>query len=119
MHPSQIEFLRHISDECTYLIHEYNSSSFNDFINDNRLSKAICRSLEIVGEASNRIHPDIKSKYPLVAWREMGDIRNKIIHHYFGIDYDIVWDTVKTDIPLLKEAIELIIQIEINNTDNE
>ena len=38
----------------------------------------------------------------------MGDIRNRIIHHYFGIDYDIVWDTVKTDIPLLKEAIEIM-----------
>ena len=47
----------------------------------------------------------------------MGDIRNRIIHHYFGIDYDIVWDTVKTDIPLLKEAIETIIQIEMGKGD--
>ena len=48
----------------------------------------------------------------------MGDIRNRIIHHYFGNDYDIVWDTVKTDIPLLKEAIETIIQIGIENGEN-
>jgi uncharacterized protein with HEPN domain len=92
---------------------EYSSNTFDDFIKDKRLSKAICRSLEIIGEASNRIHPDTKSKYPIIAWREMGDIRNRIIHHYFGIDYDIVWDTVKTDIPLLKEAIEIIIETEI------
>ena len=114
MYPSQIEFLKHIVDECNYLLHEYNSNSFEHFIENKRLSKAICRSLEIVGEASNRIHPDIKSKYPLIAWREIGDMRNKIIHHYFGIDYDIVWDTVKTDIPILKEAIEVIIGIESN-----
>ena len=44
----------------------------------------------------------------------MGDIRNRIIHHYFGIDYDIVWDTVKTDIPLLKEAIGIIIETNIS-----
>ncbi len=115
MYPSQIEFLNHIADECNYLLQEYSCNSFDDFIANNRLSKAICRSLEIVGEASNRIHPDIKTKYPLIAWREIGDMRNKIIHHYFGIDYDIVWDTVKTDIPILKDAIEVIIGIESNH----
>lgn len=66
----------------------------------------------IIGEASAKIHPDFKAKYPLVPWREMNDIRNKIIHHYFGVDYDIVWDTVKTNIPLLKESIEVIIERE-------
>ena len=49
----------------------------------------------------------------------MGDIRNKIIHHYFGIDYDIVWDTVKTDIPVLKEAMDIIISAERENTSEE
>jgi uncharacterized protein with HEPN domain len=44
-----------------------------------------------------------------VSWREMSDIRNKIIHHYFGVDYDIVWDTVKTNIPTLKDGVEVII----------
>lgn len=112
MQPSQIEFLKHILDECNYLLQEYSSNTFDDFINNKRLSNAICRSLEIIGEASNRMNPDMTTKYPLVAWREMGDMRNKIIHHYFGIDYDIVWDTVKTDIPLLKEAVEMIIKVE-------
>ncbi len=46
----------------------------------------------------------------MVPWRQMSDIRNKIIHDYFGIDYDIVWDTVKTDIPELKEWIEIILK---------
>ena len=59
MYPSQVEFLKHIVDECDYLLHEYSNNSFEDFIDNKRLSKAICRSLEIVGEASNRIHPDI------------------------------------------------------------
>jgi len=81
-------------------------------MNNPRLSKAICRSLEIIGEAASRIHPDLKAKYNLVTWREMSDIRNKIIHDYFGIDYDIVWDVLKTDIPPLKEWIEIIIRKE-------
>jgi uncharacterized protein with HEPN domain len=68
--------------------------------------------LEIIGEAGAKIQPDFKAKYPLVPWREMNDIRNKIIHHYFGVDYDIVWDTVRTNIPLLKDSIEVIIKKE-------
>ena len=114
MHPSQLEFLRHILDECNYLLKEYQENNFDTFIQDPRLSRAVCRSLEIIGEACNKVNPDIKIAYPHIPWREMSDIRNKIIHHYFGIDYDIVWDTIKTDIPVLQECIQLIIQQDIN-----
>ena len=112
MYHSLVEFLRHILDECIYLEEEYRNNSFEYFTRDPRLSKAVCRSLEIIGEAVHYIPDALKTKYPLVSWREMNDIRNKIIHHYFGIDYDIVWDTIKTDIPVLKEAIETIIERE-------
>jgi len=113
MHLSQVEFLQHILEECRYLIKESQTNSFDEFLNDERLIRAVCRSLEIIGEASAKVHPDIKEKYPLVPWREMNDIRNKIIHHYFGVDYDIVWDTIKTDIPPLKDWIEIIMDKEV------
>ncbi|HEX8278130.1 MAG TPA: DUF86 domain-containing protein [Segetibacter sp.] len=113
MFPSQVEFLQHILHECLYLIKESEDNTFDDFLQDERLSKAVCRSLEIIGEASNKIQPEIKSKYSRLPWREMSDVRNKIIHQYFGIDYDIVWDTVNTDIPLIKEWIEEIIKKEL------
>jgi uncharacterized protein with HEPN domain len=109
MHSSQLEFLKHILDECDYLIKEYRENSFEIFMQDPRLSRAICRSLEIIGEASNKIHPDIKIAHPHIPWREMSDIRNRIIHHYFGIDYDIVWDTLKMDIPVIQEYISQLI----------
>lgn len=112
MYPSEIEFLQHILDECIYLQRECEENGFEEFIQNERLSKAICRSLEIIGEATNKISSDLKTRYPFVSWREMSDIRNKIIHNYFGIDYDIVWDSVQTEIPVLKEAIETIIQQE-------
>jgi uncharacterized protein with HEPN domain len=105
MHPSQVEFLKHIIEECDYLEKESDQNSFDDFLADGRLIRAICRSLEIIGEACNKIDPDTKAISPHIPWREMSDIRNKIIHHYFGIDYDIVWDTVTTDIPILKRSI--------------
>ena len=109
---SQIEFLRHILDECLYLLKESRQCTFEEFLTNDRLTRAVCRSFEIIGEASNKIHPDFKVKYPLVPWRYMSDIRNKIIHHYFGVDYDIVWDTINSDIPQLKETIEIIIEKE-------
>lgn len=99
-------------DECLYLLKESHATTFDEFIHNDRLIRAVCRSLEIIGEASTKIHPDFKAKYPLVPWRDMNDIRNKIIHHYFGVDYDIVWDTVKTNIPVLKESVEAIIEKE-------
>lgn len=112
MPPSEAEFLQHILQECLYLLKESHETSFEDFIKNERLKRAVCRSLEIIGEASSKINSDLKAKYPFVSWREMSDIRNKIIHNYFGVDYDIVWDTVKTNIPSLKEGIERIIERE-------
>ena len=78
-----------------------------------RLSGAICSSLEIIDEAANKIDREIKTEYLQIPWRELNDIRHKIIHHYFGIDYDIVWDRVKTDIPVLQEWISLIVNKQI------
>ena len=112
MHLSQVDFLLHILAECDYLLRESTANNFDDFVKDERLTKAICRSLEIIGEASSKIHPDLKVRYAHIPWRELSDIRNRIIHHYFGIDYDIVWDSVNTDIPMLKEWIEVVIELE-------
>ena len=108
----QIEFLNHILIECNYLIKESEQNNLEQLIADERLTRAVCRSLEIIGEASNKIHPDIKSKFKIIPWRELSDLRNKIIHHYFGIDYDIIWNTIITDIPELKENVEQIISSE-------
>lgn len=104
------EFLKHIHDECIYLEKEYSNSSFDEFVQNERLTWAICRSLEIIGEASNKISPAFKKHYPNIPWREMGDMRNKIIHDYFGVDFDIIWDVLETDIPKLKIEVEKILR---------
>lgn len=77
MHPSQVEFLRHILDECNYLQKEYATNNFDDLLKNERLSRAVCRSLEIIGEACNKISPDVKAAYPNIQWREMSDFRNQ------------------------------------------
>lgn len=66
MHPSQIEFLKHILNECAYLQREASENTFEDFVQNERLIRAVCRSLEIIGEACTKISPDVKAVYPSV-----------------------------------------------------
>ncbi|MDB5284582.1 MAG: hypothetical protein JWO06_3657 [Bacteroidota bacterium] len=79
---------------------------------DEVLIRAIIRGLEIIGEAAKRLHPDFKAKYSYIQWKEMAGTRDILIHEYFGVDYDIVWNIVENLLPLLRPAIENIIQIE-------
>ncbi len=64
----------------------------------------------MIGEAANLIPVEIKTKYPKIPWRDMSDIRNVVIHEYFGVDVDILWETIANDLPplitLLKNVME-------------
>ena len=112
MFPSQLEFLRHILDECIFILHATENKTQEDIMNDETLSRALVRSLEIIGEASKRVNDDFKIKYIQIDWKEMAGMRDKLIHHYFGIDYDVVYRTVQKDIPELNHEIHRIITIE-------
>ena len=77
----------------------------------NRLrQKAIIKSLEIIGEAVKNISDKTRNKYPLVHWKDIAGTRDKIVHAYFDVDLDIVWDIIKKDLPELKHNIKLIIK---------
>jgi uncharacterized protein with HEPN domain len=112
MHLSLLEFLRHILDETSFCLRQTQGMDFNVFVNDETLSRAVIRSLEIIGEASKNIPEDFKIQYPLVAWKEMAGMRDRLIHHYFGVDYETVWNTLQNDIPELDFWIKQIIETE-------
>ena len=76
--------------------------------------EATIRRIEIIGEAVKNIPSSLKSKYPEVAWKEIVGTRDKMIHHYFGVDIDIVWDIIKENLPVLKKQI-LRIKKELEN----
>jgi len=73
---------------------------------------AIVRNLEIIGEASKNVPEKIKRKYPFVEWKEAIGFRNVLIHDYFGIDLEAVWDTIKNNLPSLKKNIMKALQSE-------
>ena len=112
MSPSLLDFLQHILHECSYIIRETENKTFEDITGNETLSKAVVRSLEIIGEASKKLPDEFRSNYPQIHWDDMAGMRDVLIHDYFGIDYDVVWNTVKHDIPDLHHELQRIIEME-------
>ncbi|MBC8172475.1 MAG: DUF86 domain-containing protein [Chitinophagales bacterium] len=70
---------------------------------------ALVKLIENIGEASTRLSVEIKNEFSEVEWKMMKAMRNKTSHEYFAVDYQVIWDTIQTDIPLLKKQIENIL----------
>ena len=79
------------------------------FYRDKKTKDAVVRNFEIIGEAARQISSDFKVQHSAIEWREIADLRNKIIHEYFGVDYIILWEIVQLNLPSLKEKIAALI----------
>lgn len=101
MSKDPIEFLRHIEDECKFLLSVEKDLSKDDFLNNETLKRAVVRSLEIIGEATKKIPADYKVRWNNIQWKNMAGMRDRLIHDYIGVNYSIVWDVFKNKIPEL------------------
>jgi len=106
------EYLKHIRDECKYLVQQSENVSSEEFLLNGTLKRAFVRSLEIIGEATKKIPKEFKKKHPELNWQEMAGMRDVLIHDYFGINYIIVWDVVINHIPNLLIRIKKILNNE-------
>jgi uncharacterized protein with HEPN domain len=99
------EYLRHIHDECLYIISVSENLLFEDLMKDETLKRAVVRSLEIIGEATKKIPADFKVKWNTIQWKNMAGMRDRLIHDYIGVNYAIVWDVMKNKIPDMHKKI--------------
>ena len=102
-------FLQHILESIKE-IENYTKGISNDkFLKNKQLQDALVRRLEIIGEAVRNLPNDFRNDYSEIPWSEMAGMRDILIHEYFGVDLNLVWKTIKEDIPNLKEKIKEIL----------
>jgi uncharacterized protein with HEPN domain len=109
MRPSTREYLEHILDEAKFLLDRSRVVEWDSFLHDETLKRAFIRSIEVMGEAVKQIPDSLRQQYPSVEWRAIAGMRDRLIHVYYGVDYEIVWDAVTNKVPPLAENIELIL----------
>jgi uncharacterized protein with HEPN domain len=98
-------YIQHILDEIEYLASLRPSLTYDDFLNNKTTEHAVTRALEIIGEAAKNVPDAIKKEHPKIPWKFMTGLRDKVIHGYFAINYDIVWDVIQHKLPEIEPEI--------------
>ncbi|HLD57308.1 MAG TPA: DUF86 domain-containing protein [archaeon] len=109
MNKDPLVFLNHITESIGKIESFSNNLSKQEFLKDELRQSAIIRQLEVIGEAVKNLPIDFINRYPSVPWGNIAGLRNKLIHHYFGVDLNLTFDVVKTKIPELKTEIKKIL----------
>lgn len=86
--------------------------TFEEFLTDERTFDAVCRNLQIIGEAVKNVPSEIRDRYPEVEWRKIAGLRDVLAHTYFSLENEILWDIVQNKVPPLIEHVERILQAE-------
>lgn len=103
------EYLRHILAEAEYLARTAGALTREAFLADETLKRAFVRSIEVIGEAAKKLPDSWRDDHPTIDWRAMAGMRDRLIHGYFGVDYEIVWDVASTRAPdLCREIPKLL-----------
>jgi uncharacterized protein with HEPN domain len=103
-------YLDHILDSFAKVGQYLEDVGYEDFQGDEEKQDAVIRKIEVAGEATKRLSVEFREKYSQVPWRAIAGMRDKLIHDYFDIDLDTVWETATKDIPDLILEIESIIE---------
>lgn len=102
--------LKHIAESIDWIARYTANISKQEFLDSVQIQDAVLRRLEIIGEAVKNLPDALKEKNPAMPWRSIAGMRDMLIHEYFGVDMELVWNTVKNDLPTLKDFIYKILQ---------
>jgi uncharacterized protein with HEPN domain len=93
-------------------IERYSVKGKDAFFDDELIQVWVIHHIQIIGEAASKLSSDLRDRYPEIMWSDIISMRNILVHQYFGIDLNMVWDTVITDIPVLKQDVKKILENE-------
>lgn len=110
--PLLIDFLKHIQQELAFIIETVSGYTADEFMDDPLKSRAITHSLLIVGEACKKVPDGFRLEHPEFDWRGFAGLRDRLIHHYWGVDKTLFWEAVSVDTPANKEWLDVIIEQE-------
>lgn len=106
MSSAPIEYLQHMLAEAVYVVDCCGRLTRDDFLADETLKRAFARSIEVIGEAAKHVPDQFRRAHPKVEWRAMAGMRDRLIHGYFGVDYELVWDVAINKLPVLRRQLE-------------
>lgn len=104
------EFISDIREAILRIEKYIKTVSYDDFIEDIKTQDAVIRNIEIIGEAAKNISADFRKRYPAVPWKELSGVRDRLIHHYFGVNLDIVWEIADIELKGVLSKIEDILR---------
>ena len=103
------EFLSDIEEAIKRIKTYTRNMSYQKFLKDIKTQDAVVRNLEIIGKAVKNISESLKAEHPNIPWNDMDRVRDKVIHFYFGVNYDVVWSIAKEDLPQVAEQINTVL----------
>ena len=108
-----IDSLTDILNEIDRIFKFISNMTYDEFIKDEKTIYAVIRSFEIIGEATKNIPVDIKNTHSKIPWNKISGMRNKLIHEYFGVDLETLWNTIKNRLPEIKPPTSLSFSLSI------
>ncbi len=102
-------YLKHILGETIFILDYAKELSYESFLENELYTRAFTRSIEIIGEAVKNLSPEFRNSHPDIEWRKIAGMRDKLIHAYFSVDYEILWDVVVNKLPEIKNKLSAIL----------
>jgi uncharacterized protein with HEPN domain len=111
MTKSDLVYLRHILDACATLAEVRDRAGSADGLEALPVERAAAeRLLTVIGEAAKNVSPGFRDEHPEIPWKGMTGLRDRLVHHYFGVDYEAVWATIIDDLPVLEAGVRAAIE---------